>query len=290
MIAVPGGTFIIGSPETEDYRSKDEGPQCEITLSPFWMEKHEVTWDEYEAFYRETRVEGRSDDQYKFVNSVKQIDGETGPTPAYGNPDQGWGKGQRPAITMTHYAATKYCEWLSKKTGKRYRLPTEAEWEYAARGKSEGAYYFQGTPSQYSQERIWNKIFGIDTTQINKYCIYEVTSGGKTQIPSRVQPNPFGLLNMLGNVKEFCIDWYAADTYNSYSDSAQVKDPRGPQPGEEHVVRGGSYMSDADAIRIANRDYTRTERWLKTDPQIPKSLWWYSDCADVGFRVVCEVE
>jgi formylglycine-generating enzyme required for sulfatase activity len=290
MIAIPGGIFKIGSPETEDYRKADEGPQREVILSPFWMEKHEVTWDEYEAFYKDTKVEGRTDDQYRFINNVKEIDGESGPTPAYGNPDQGWGKGKRPAITMTHYAARKYCEWLSRKTGKRYRLPTEAEWEYAARGKTETAYFFAGNPTQFSQDRLWNKLFGVDTTNINSYIVYVVNSGGKSQYPAHVKSNPYGLVHMLGNVREFCQDWYAPTIYQDYPKGDKIIDPTGPDQGEEYVVRGGSYQSDASNVRSASRDFTKTAQWLRTDPQMPKSLWWYSDCADVGFRVVCEVE
>ena len=289
MIAIPGGTFMIGSPESEDYRDTDEGPQREIAISPFWMERHEVTWDEYEAFYKETKSEGRSEDQYRFVKNVKELDGATGPTPAYGNPDQGWGKGERPAITMTHYATRRYCDWLSNKTGKKYRLPTEAEWEYAARGQTKSAYFFAGSPTQFSQQRFWNKLFGVDTTNINSYLIYFVNSDGKSHIPSRVKTNPFGLINTLGNVKEFCRDWYAPDTYMKYPGGRKIIDPTGPSQGKEYVIRGGSYLNDADNVRAADRDHTKTVRWMRTDPQIPKSLWWYSDCADVGFRVVCEV-
>jgi hypothetical protein len=69
-----------------------------------------------------------------------------------------------------------------------------------------------------------------------------------------------------------------------------LKDPKGPEEGTEHVIRGGSFHSTADVLRSAARDYTRTEAWLRTDPQMPKSIWWYSDCFNVGFRVVCEYD
>jgi len=113
-------------------------------------------------------------------------------------------------------------------------------------------------------------------------------SGGKTHPPGEIEPNPFGLVNMIGNVREFCLDWYAPDAYASYSEGSLVVDPTGPPEGSERVVRGGSFRSDPAAMRSAGRDRSRTEAWLMTDPQIPKSLWWYSDCIDVGFRVVCE--
>jgi formylglycine-generating enzyme required for sulfatase activity len=288
MVAIPGGTFTIGSPDSEPYRDEDEGPQRTIQVSSFWMGKHEVSWEEYDAFYQDTKGEGRTEDQYRYVKEAKNVDAVTGPTPAYGNPDQGWGKGRRPAITMTHYAARKYCEWLSKKTGKKYRLPTEAEWEYACRGNTDGAYFFDGDPAQFSQDRFWNKIFGIDTAIINSHIVYIANSEGKTRLPSAVKTNPFGLVNTLGNVKEFCSDWYAEDTYSSFAEGRTTIDPKGPAAGKEYVIRGGSFFSDAGNVRIADRDFTKHDKWLLTDPQIPKSLWWYSDCNDVGFRVICE--
>jgi formylglycine-generating enzyme required for sulfatase activity len=101
-----------------------------------------------------------------------------------------------------------------------------------------------------------------------------------------VKSNPFGLVHMLGNVKEFCLDWYDSDIYATYPD--HIKNPEGPPEGTEHVIRGGSYNSDAADVRISKRDHTRHDAWMVTDPQIPKSLWWYSDNNEVGFRVVCE--
>jgi sulfatase modifying factor 1 len=259
-----------------------------VQVSPFWMGKYEVSWREYDTYYREMKSEGRTEDQYRYVKNSQFVDAVTGPTPAYGNPDQGWGRGQRPAITMTHFAARKYCEWLSAKTGKKYRLPTEAEWEYACRGRTEGAYFFEGDPKQFSQERIWNKIFGADTALINSFIIYNANSYGATHLSVGMKENPFGLVNILGNVKEFCLDWYARDTYRSYPTDDIVTNPKGPAKGKEYVIRGGSFKSTVAQVRVANRDYTRQDAWLLTDPQIPKSMWWYSDCNDVGFRVVCE--
>jgi formylglycine-generating enzyme required for sulfatase activity/nitrate/TMAO reductase-like tetraheme cytochrome c subunit len=288
MIAIPGGSFLMGSRPSESYREEDEGPQNTVEISPFWIEMNEVTWDEYEAFIKDTRTEGRTEDQVQFVKTTIMVDAMSGPTPAYGNPDQGWGKNQRPAITMTHYAATKYCEWLSAQTGKHYRLPTEAEWEYSARARSEGPYFFQGDPETFSSERLWNKFFGIDTSLINPYVVYLANSRAKTQPPQNIKANPFGLLHMLGNVKEFCSDWYAIDTYQMAARQQVRRDPQGPESGKEHVIRGGSYLSDASQIRLADRDQTRQLAWLRTDPQLPKSLWWYSDNNEVGFRVVCD--
>ena len=95
---------------------------------------------------------------------------------------------------------------------------------------------------------------------------------------------------MLGNVREFTLDWYGEDTYRRNGTAEPVVDPRGPEDGQEHVLRGGSFRSDPSNLRSAARDHTRIGACLVTDPQIPKSLWWYSDCNDIGFRVVREVD
>lgn len=286
MVAISGGSFQIGSPEDEPFRESDESPVKEVFINPFFMGKVEVTWDEYLAFYNQTAAKGKTSDAY-LREENSDVDAISGPTSPYGAPDQGWGKGSMPAITMTHHAAEVYCEWLSKVTGKNYRLPTEAEWEYAARGGTTTPYFFEGDPKRFVRQGIRNRVFGIDTAGINHYVIYAENSGARTHLPSSVQPNPFGLVNMLGNVAEFCSDWYADDVYAGFPEGTTV-DPKGPASGEEHVIRGGSYIDAADHVRCAARDFTRSESWLKTDPQIPKSVWWYSDCIFVGFRVVCE--
>lgn len=288
MIAVPGGEFTIGSPEDEPFREDNEGPQRRVRISPFFMGEVEVTWDQFWAFYSETMSEGRTPPAVIYANNSRDdIDAVSGPTPPFGLPDQGWGMGSRPAITMTHYSAQTFCQWLSLKTGKKYRLPTEAEWEYAARGGTQTPYFFEGNPRKLSNEGFLKDIFEPDTTGIDSHVIYVNNSDNRSQEPSETRPNPFGLKNMLGNVMEYCEDWYADDSYESITDGEL--DPRGPSEGTEHVVRGGHYNSDAADLRSAARSHTEHDDWLKTDPQNPKSIWWYSDVKGIGFRVVCEV-
>ncbi len=289
MIAIDGGTFKMGSEENEKLRNEDEGPVREVTLSPFFMAEVEVTWDQYFTFYKETASEARTMPEVIYAhNSNPDIDVVSGPTPPFGIPDQGWGGGNRPAITMTHYGATTFCQWLSMKTGKKYRLPTEAEWEYAARGGTQTPYFFPGKATDYSDRGFIRKFFDADTAIINSYAVYIKNSDMKTQEPNFVQPNPFGLKNMVGNVMEYCQDWYAEDAYSRTEKS--VTNPTGPEEGTEHVVRGGDFASDAADLRSAARGKTDHDAWLKTDPQQPKSIWWYSDIKSIGFRVVCEYD
>ncbi|MGQ8336926.1 SUMF1/EgtB/PvdO family nonheme iron enzyme [Sunxiuqinia sp. A32] len=285
MKAIPGGTFQMGSPDEEAYRKEDEGPVVDVELSPFFMAEIEVTWDEYLAFYAQTATSERTADIQEKSDDVDAI---SGATPPYGQPDQNWGLGQRPAITMSFHAAETYCKWLSLVTGKKYRLPTEAEWEYACRAESTGPYFFPGDPLKFERKGIKARFLKNDTTTINTYTIYKENSLSKTQLPDKVKPNAFGLKNMAGNVAEFCSDWYAPDAYSMLTNG--VKDPQGPESGTDHVVRGGSFLDMAGAVRSACRDYTKNVQWLRTDPQMPKSIWWYSDCFNVGFRVVCEFD
>ncbi len=285
MIAIPGGDFMMGSPPEEPFRQDDEGPQHRISVKSFWMGKFEVSWDEYQAFYHERH---RRKLPSAVTSGLESLDARTGPTPPYGNPDQGWGRGNMPAITMTHHAARVYCQWLSEKTGKLYRLPTEIEWEYACRAGTQTPYFFPGDPEDFTRTTFFNELLGPDTAGINAFVKYAENSNGRTHPPESVMPNAFGLYHMLGNVKEFCLDGYLPDRYSfRLSTTQSAADNMLPEKVELFVVRGGSYTSDAADLRVGRREYTRPKAWQLTDPQQPKSRWWYSDCTDVGFRVVC---
>ena len=287
MKAIPGGSFKIGSPEKEQFRDADEGPQKTVNLSPYFMAEVEITWDTYLAFYSATAAEGRSTDT-EGTRTEADVDAISGPTPPYGQPDQNWGLGSRPAITMSYLSAQTFCKWLTQVTGKTYRLPTEAEWEYAARGGSETPFFFEGNPKDFSKKGFIGKLFGKSGEEINNYVAFADNSQARSVEPENIEANPYGLKNMLGNVSEYCLDWYAEDAYTQLQDGAT--DPRGPASGEEHVIRGGSYKSEIGEVRSAARDYTKSKAWMKTDPQMPKSIWWLSDCTFISFRVVCEFD
>ncbi|MEN8116423.1 MAG: SUMF1/EgtB/PvdO family nonheme iron enzyme [Bacteroidota bacterium] len=287
MKAIPGGSFKMGSPESEQLRKTDEGPQKTVNISPFFMAEIEVTWDNYLSFYSATAAEGRTTDT-EGTRTMTDVDAISGPTPPYGQPDQNWGLGNRPAITMSYHSAETYCKWLSQVTGKTYRLPTEAEWEYAARGGTETPFFFEGDPKDFGEQGFFGKLFGKGSNAINSYVVYGKNSQLKTNEPESVEANPFGLRNISGNAAEYCSDWYAEDAYSKLPDGAT--DPKGPSSGDERVIRGGSFKSQVGEVRSAARDFTRSVDWMKTDPQMPKSIWWLSDCNYVSFRVICEYD
>lgn len=287
MIAIKGGSFEMGSLPGEPFHKADEWPRHEVMVSSFFMAEVETSWDQYWQFYAGTLSEGRMLPEEVYANNLKalEVDAVSGPTPPFGYPDQGWGMGSRPAITLTHYAAQTFCRWLSLKTGKKYRLPTEAEWEYAARGGTQTAYFFEGNPRDFAAGGLLRKVFPPQKDAITPFVVYAENSRGRTQEPEKMLPNPFGLKNMLGNVWEYCADKYDAEAYAKRNGKTQ--NPL-VTTGEEYVVRGGNYASDAADVRCAARSHTRHNDWLKTDPQQPKSIWWYSDFKGIGFRVVCE--
>jgi len=230
----------------------------------FFIGKTEISWNEYKIFLSETESEGRIDDLKPEVDAI------SGATPPFGDPSHGWGMEKRPAITMTWHAANTYCKWLSAKTGKKYRLPTKEEWIYACNGDSTDDFFFGGQLEDYQTKNFPENLIKKPSEKINDFVVWSANSKGKTALPKDIKSNPFGLLNMLGNVKEFCSNTILIDNKT------------------EHIIMGGSFKSELTDLLLTKVDYTKHETWLITDPQIPKSIWWYSDCNDVGFRVVCE--
>jgi formylglycine-generating enzyme required for sulfatase activity len=266
MIPIPGGEFTMGSPEGEAGRKPDEGPVRKVKLSPFWMAKFETTWNEYELFmYPDDEKKLRADNPTEeYVNTVS--DAVTRPSKPYMEMSFGMGKDGYPAISMTQHAANKYCHWLSAKTGHFYRLPTEAEWEYACRA---------GTTTAYS--------FGDDPAKIPEYGWFEENSDFKYQKVGKKKPNPWGLYDMHGNVIEWCIDQYE-ESYDPVK--AMLTDPwnRATKP-YPHVARGGSFDDPPDRLRSAARRGSSKD-WKMRDPQLPKSTWWLTDAQFLGFRLV----
>ena len=259
MVPVAGGLFNMGSPKDEIGRRKDEGPVHAVLLGDFWISTMEITWDLYELFvYRndDTPAENRGE-------VTLDIDGVSSATMPYVN----YNKPGYPAINITQYAASQFCKWLTAKTGHYYRLPTEAEWEYACRAYS-----------------IHTFSFGPARKSIDSYAWYKGNSDGKLHKGGMKEPNALGLYDMHGNVAEWVIDRYDRNGYPYYVD--MVANPF--QLGEElypRVVRGGSYKDKPARLRSAARGYSKRS-WKKRDPQSPKSLWWHTDAIHIGFRIV----
>lgn len=268
MVAVPGGEFLMGSPATEAKRNPDEGPQVKVTVEPFWIGKYEVTWDEYEP-YMITRADRRKNGSridydpktHKLVDAVSQ------PTKPYTEMSFGMGQKGYPAISMTFHAANKYCQWLSAQTGHFYRLPTEAEWEYACRA---------GTTTAYS--------FGDDPAPLKEYAWFYKNSNEKYQKIGLKKPNPWGLFDMHGNVMEWCLDQYSPEYFATVKEAPKNPHIKAEKP-YPHSVRGGGWDDDPDKLRSAARRGSDPS-WKQQDPQLPKSIWYHTDARWLGFRIV----
>jgi formylglycine-generating enzyme required for sulfatase activity len=267
MVPIPGGTFQMGSADTEADRGDDEGPVHTVEISPFWMSKYEVTWNQYEVWGDKVDSLRRAAYNKPATSRDKVADSVTRPTPPYTDMSFGMGRENNPAICMTQHAARLYCVWLSAKTGRYYRLPTEAEWEYACRA---------GTSTAYS--------FGDDVAQLPDHAWLADNSDGKYQPVGKKKPNPWGLYDMHGNVAEWVLDQYAADSYGK--PEASAKDPLVvPLTEYPRVVRGGGWDDPANMLRSAVREGSNLD-WKQQDPQIPQSIWYFTDALGVGFRVV----
>jgi formylglycine-generating enzyme required for sulfatase activity len=266
MVPIPGGKFMMGSSEHEAHRNEDEGAVREVEISPFWMGKFEITWDQYDAWRENIDQLRRKLLSIKVGPRDLVVDGVSKPTEEYTDMSFGMGKGDYPAICMTQHAARVFCQWLSVKTGRYYRLPTEAEWEYACRG---------GTATAYS--------FGDDTADIDEYAWYFDNSDDTYQRVGKKKPNPWGLHDMHGNVAEWVLDQYDAAYYGR---DGNTLDPLNvPTKIYPRVVRGGGWDDDPEMLRSAVREGSSDE-WKDQDPQIPRSIWYHTDALGVGFRVV----
>lgn len=260
MLPIAAGSFTLGSPESEKGRAGEEGPRKKVTLSAFWMGEKEVTHDEFWVYFNDESVTRNSD-----------VDAVTRPTAQY--IDLSWGMGKQggfPFNSMSQRTALMYCRWLYKKTGTFYRLPTEAEWEYACRAGSTGA-----------------QPFGSDAT-IDDYAWHEGNSGNKYHKTGLKKPNAWGLYDMLGNVSEWTLDQYDEAYLQKLPDNANdpMSEPTSRYP---KTLKGGGYATPADMLRCAAR-FRSDASWNKRDPQIPKSKWWLTDAAAVGFRIVAPLK
>ena len=269
MVPVPGGTFTMGSPASEQFHYDDEGPPVQVKVAPFWMGKLEVTWAEYDLYAFAKRPVPTPGATPTGADAVSR------PTPPYADESWGFGKDKQPALGMTWHAAAEYCRWLSAKTGKTYRLATEAEWEYAARA---------GTTTPWSS--------GAAPDTLGDVAWYAANSGGKPHLGGQKKPNAFGLFDLHGNVAEWVIDQHEPKRYQRLAALPSPVASPVAVPGTArypHVVRGGGFEDEPAMLRSAARRASDPE-WSRRDPQLPQSIWWHTDAIFVGFRIVRAVD
>jgi formylglycine-generating enzyme required for sulfatase activity len=283
MLPIPGGTFTMGSPKTEKGRKEDEGPQIRVRVDPFYMGRYIVTGPEYKAFESEY-IRVIRQPRPKPIPKDRLADAVTYPTPRY-DPFFGpllermGGDGfAMPAVSMSHYAARQYTKWLSYKTGRFYRLPTEAEWEYACRA---------GAPTAFS--------FGDDPKQLDDYAWFEDDSDEKDGDPGYhktglKQANRWGLYDMHGNVAQWCFDAYSADWYKQFAGKTVSWHDAINWPLHRYpcVIRGGGYDSEAVDCRCAARLHS-DRSFNANDPAFPKSQFIEAGYLWIGFRLVSPV-
>ncbi len=216
FVRIPKGTFLMGSPPDEEGHIYDEH-QHEVTLSrDFYIGVYAVTQRQYQ------RVIGKNPSRFQGPE-VKNADSSN-----------------HPVENVSYDDAVEFCRRLSELSdeqadGRRYRLPTEAEWEYACRAGSKTAFSF-----------------GSNATDLGSHAWYAANSNDMTHAVGGKKPNAFGLYDMHGNVEEWCSDWYDAKYYAS----SPATDPRGPDSGSLRVFRGGSWRFRLDSLRCADRGYS----------------------------------
>ena len=284
MVPIKGGEFLMGSSEQEQkeqggeaepeyfYDPAAEGPQHKVQVSPFWMGKCEVTWDEYLSWLTGRSAILRKEANEPETPNTQMADAIPRPSAcAYTDMTCGMGTKGYPVINVTPFAAKLYCKWLTAITGRLYRLPTEAEWEYACHAGTTGPYSF-------------------DADDIDDYAVYYDNCDDKYAKVGTKKPNPWGLYDMHGNVWEMCLDKYEVDGYQKLIDAAGGKtlvNPLNPAEGAEYkvVFRGGSWNDDPERLRSAAR-WASHKDWKMQDPQIPQSICFFTDACCAGFRVV----
>ncbi len=294
MLPIPGG--VVRLPLVD---AADESTFCEVGLPPYWAAKCEVTWAEYRRYMAldsefaklqqlstqraEPRVAAavRSNpaltEALSKVSSIAPsstgVDAVTAPTPLY-DPSTTYESGEDgrlPAVTMSPFAARQYTKWLSALTGRDYRLPSEAEWLHAA---SAGGSVEPSSLADLLDEVAW----------------FEDNSDYVAQHVGQKAPNEWGLHDTLGNAAELVLD-AAKPSARSGLEGKRVAWHEAiawPANGESRIAKGGWYDAEAEEINFTGRMVTEEDDWRSSDPNLPRSPWWYSDypATGVGFRLV----
>jgi len=246
MISVDGGTFMMGN----NTGSNDEKPAHQVTITSFYFGKYEVTFKDFKKFVDATgyKTDAEQPDSVNFKHGLPPRGVNNGTWKMYNsNVPVPPSDSMKPVGNVSWNDAVEYLKWLSKMTGKPFRLPTEAEWEYAAKGgnKSKGYTYVGGN-------------------NLDEVAWYVGNSDKHAHNIGQKMPNELGIYDMAGNSREWCSDWYG-ETYYKVSPAS---DPAGPDMGKARILRGGSWGSEKDRMRISYRN--------RTFP--------YNSALDYGFR------
>lgn len=260
MAPIQGGSFT--------WKGEVKDDVLEVALSPFWMGVKEVTWEQFDPFMYSPISRQKDGNLPDFIaeQTENDIDLLARPTPPYHPMTFGMPRDGHPAVAMTQHAANKYCQWISFQTGHFYRLPTEAEWEYACRADTKGDYHWVAAGAE---EYAW---FGGDlSSSYNK--------------PGLKKPNSWGLYDMHGNVVEWTLDQYVPNR-KAHFGKPKVTNPwvkaTKPYP---HVVKGGHWKQKLEELSASAR-LQSTPMWKIADPQAPKSLWYFTNTPWLGLRLV----
>ena len=301
MVPIPGGVVTIKSTASDNDVRR-------VKLPHYWIARHEVTWAEYWQFMALdttfsqinqlrnmvaiTEQEGESvaptlKRYAQLWNAIESepshVDGVTAPTPLYdaSTTYQSGEDPRLPAVTMSPYAAKQYTKWLTHITGADYRLPSEAEWEHAARAGGKGPY---GAGEEGKS---------ITAENLDAYAWHEDNSDYASQKVAEKKPNAWGLYDMIGNAAEWVLD--APRPEANEANNASSTEPldwqsaiRWPTEATSRVAKGGFWDAAPADCRIESQMVSVAEDWKFTDPNFPKSPWWYSDdpAFGVGMRIV----
>jgi len=226
MVFIPAGEFLMGSPEGEG--ENDEHPRHKVYLDAYYIDKYEVTNQQFAKFLNEWGKDADENGQkmiYEHDWGIKKVGSR------FDIGTKGYEK--YPVVFVTWYGAAQYAKWAGK------RLPTEAEWEKACRASSATTYYF-----------------GNNESGLGEYAWYSANSGSKTHPAGDRKPNAYGIYDMHGNVWEWCADWYDQNYYAKGipgDKNSPNTNPQGPSTGSYRVIRGGSWSADAVSCRSAGR-------------------------------------
>ncbi len=282
---IPAGEFMMGSSisaeeverqfkafEADAQSHSGEQPRHRVRITrPFYLGVHEVTVGQFRRFVNSAGYETEPESDSKGAHGWNEFERKfEGPDPKYNWRNSGFVQtDSHPVVNVTWNDAVAFCKWLSRQEEVQYRLPTEAEWEYACRAGTTTLFYNGNDPESLAQ--VGNVADGTFGAKFSAWKPISARDGYVFTAPSgRFQPNSFGLYDMHGNVNEWCSDWYGVDYY----ETSPITAPSGPDSGSFRVLRGGSWHSDPDGLRSAFRNRSS-----------PEDRFVF-----VGFRVVRVVE